>query len=184
MTYQEPGEIFSVRRKDEAYMKSLKLDQNSYAAKVLSFMLAFEQFPRRLGAMVPKEDFELAGSLIREELQEFKIGFNCFESSQSFENMQEMVDGACDLIYVLLWAMLKFNIPIDACFNAVQFSNMSKLYPDGSYDKYPEGHEKAGKVKKPDHYVPADKLLREILMNHFDEALWDGNNSIRIGDKT
>jgi hypothetical protein len=179
MTYEEPGEILSVIPKAAKVAKELQLRPNSYAHMVLQFMMAFDQPPRKLGDLVPEQDFMLARRLIVEEQKEFWIGFGKFELSQSYENLQEMVDGACDLIYVVLWAMLKFNVPIDNCFEAVQFSNMSKLNADGTCTKNPE----TGKIMKPAHYVPADSLLREILMKHFDTAVWDGNQNIRIGDR-
>ena len=132
----------------------------SYAAEVLLFMLAFDQFPRELGASVTKDEFTLAEDLIEEEVREMTAGFNKFQHSQSLENLAELVDGAIDSIYVILWMLLKFNIPVDACFAEVHRSNLSKLHADGSYTKGLNG-----KVKKPITWTPPD--LHKILADHF-----------------
>jgi predicted HAD superfamily Cof-like phosphohydrolase len=135
--------------------------RESYAQQVLSFMTLMKQYPRHRHDQVPQEDFNLASKLIQEELQEFTQGFNKFEAAQSFENMAEMVDGAIDLIYVILWAMNKFNIPVDDCFDEVQRSNMAKVGKDGVVRRSPEG-----KVLKPEGWKPPD--IHWILVEHFD----------------
>jgi predicted HAD superfamily Cof-like phosphohydrolase len=153
-------------------LEHLALDQQlkigGMAEDVLAFMVGFDQLPRNIDEQVPAADFDLASKLIQEEAKEFFDGFNKFEEAQSFENMTEMVDGAMDLIYVVLWAMLKMNIPVDACFAEVQRSNMMKLNDDGSFTK-----NEYGKVQKPAGWTPPD--LHGILLKHFDTATWQGN---------
>lgn len=152
----------------ELHTSLCELEEASTSFDVLTFMVAMGQLPRKIGEAVPLADFELADRLIREEYKELQVGFEKFRCSQSFENMAEMVDGACDLIYVVLWAMLKFNIPFDACFAAVQRSNMAKLQDDGTVLK-----NEHGKVQKPANWTPPD--IHSILLEHFDEAIWKGN---------
>ena len=131
----------------------------------MTFMIAMDQTPSE--RPVSPASFELAGRLIEEEYQELQLGFAKFRAAQSFENMAEMVDGACDLVYVILWAMLKFNIPFDACFAEVQRSNMAKLQADGTPLK-----NEHGKVLKPAGWTPPD--IHSILTEHCDDAAWNG----------
>ena len=144
-----------------------ELAEASPSFDVLTFMVAMNQLPRTIGDPVSQHTFDLADRLITEEYKELQVGFEKFRCAQSFENMAEMVDGACDLIYVVLWAMLKFNIPFDACFAEVQRSNMAKLQDDGTVLK-----DERGKVQKPAGWTPPD--IHSILLQHFDEATWKG----------
>lgn len=138
------------------------------ALDVLTFMVAFDQYPRGVNDPITMQDFELAERLISEEVKEMYRGFNKLQASQSLENLTEFVDGAIDTIYVILWTLLKFNVPVDKVFAEVQRSNMSKLLADGSYVK-----NEHGKVQKPQHWTAPD-LIR-ILWNHYDLADWKGN---------
>lgn len=184
MIYEEAAYPESRRTNFGIYASALLAPQfENYSNGVLKFMIAMEQFPRKLGELVPAEDFVLANKLIfgkDGEATEFQDALAAFEKFQSYENMVAMVDGACDLIYVVIWAMFKFNIPLDKCFAAVQRANMAKLV-DGKPLKYPEGHELAGKVRKPDGWVPPEATLLQILVEHFDLAEWQGN--MRTGDR-
>lgn len=156
--------------------EKLNLYEDSMASSVLRFMVAFEQLPVPQGSLIPPEDFKLAEALIQEEVTEMAEGFNKLAASQSLENMTEFVDGAIDSIYVILWAMLKFGVPVDTAFSEVQRSNMAKLNPDGSFSKFPEGHPKAGKVKKAEGWTPPD--LHAILRDHRDQATWKSGMQI------
>lgn len=153
---------------------ALGLHANSMPSKVLAFLVAFDQLPRKLNEQIPPQDFTLSARLVEEEIAKMASGFNKLKHAQSFENLTEYVDGAIDTIYVILWSLLKMNIPVQACFDEVQRSNMAKLQADGSYNKSP-----AGKVQKPASWTPPD--LHSILVKHFDGAIWSGN--IRTGDK-
>jgi hypothetical protein len=143
---------------------------NSMADDVLKFMLAFDQFPRSIKDQIPEQDFALANGLITEEITEFLVAFDkCKSGNQSYENLTEMLDGAIDLCYVVIWAMLKFRLPFDKGWAEVQRSNMAKLNPDGSYEKNPE----TGKVRKPATWTPPD--LFSIVLAALDQATYKGN---------
>ena len=147
----------------------------SYAAQVLKFMVAFDQLPTPRGQLVSPEDFKLAEKLIDEEVGELNVAFHKFLRQQSLENAVELLDGAVDSIYVIIWAMNKFGLPFDAAFDEVQRSNMAKLNADGTYTK-----NENGKVQKPATWTPPN--LFDIVAKHRDDAIWNGN--IRVGDKT
>lgn len=155
-------------------VEEMSIKIGSMPAKVLAFMVAFDQLPRKLNEQIPPQDFTLSARLVEEEIAEMASGFNKLKHFQSFENLTEFVDGAIDTIYVILWSLLKFNVPVQACFDEVQRSNMAKLQADGSYIK-----NAAGKVQKPANWTPPD--LHSILVQHFDGATWSGN--IRTGEK-
>lgn len=158
--------------KFRAYHTALQLHEDSMASDVLKFMTAFEQPPGNMTRRIPQEDFQLAHALMQEELQEMADGFVKFQAAQSLENAVEFADGAIDSIYVILWTLLKFGMPVDKLHAEVQRSNMAKLNPDGSFSKFPEGHPKAGKVKKADGWTPPD--LHKVLLEHVDRAIWRG----------
>lgn len=179
-----PAEAESSRRSELTPEKEIQFNywkqqlntrRNGNAEDVLKFMVAFDQIPTPKGELVPQADFDLATKLIEEEAKEFYLGFNKFEASQTIENAVEMLDGAADLIYVVLWAMLKFGLPFDSVFAEVQRSNMAKLLPDGTYMK-----NEHGKVKKPDTWTPPD--IFGVMMRHTDNATWKGNMRIHEGD--
>lgn len=141
----------------------LQLKYIGMPTAVLAFMVAFDQYPRNTQEQVSQADFDLAYKLIfsedHGEINEMLTGFHKFAKAQSFENLAEFVDGAIDSIYVILWTLLKFNVPVQTCFDEVQRSNMAKLHADGSYLK------KDGKVVKPPGWTPPN--LHEILVQHF-----------------
>ncbi len=156
------------------HREALGIQPGSYADSVLKFMIAMDQIPHKATELVSLESFKLGEKLISEEVGEMSRAWSKFERNQSYENAAELLDGAADVIYVILWAMNKFSLPIEAAFAEVQRSNMAKLNPDGSVTK-----NEHGKVQKPATWTPPDIL--GILMKHRDDAIWKGN--IRIGDK-
>lgn len=171
--YIEPGSVESDRREviNAAHSKmfsTLAGGPGNMAAGVLRFMLAFEQFPVPLGDRITPEDFVLAEKLMQEEISEMAQGFDKLRKSYSTENLVEFADGAIDTIYVIIWSMLKFNLPVNKLFSEVQRSNIAKLNPDGSYTK-----NEHGKVVKPLTWTPPD--LQSIIVDHFDTAVWNGN---------
>lgn len=132
---------------------------DTMADDVLRFAVSFDQLPVRCGEPIPANIIELATKLIHEEMvKEFTPAYNAFCAHQSLENMTAMVDGALDTIYVILWMLQMFGVPVNACWKEIQRSNMAKLLPDGSYLKNPE----TGKVMKPEGWTPPD--LFKILM--------------------
>jgi predicted HAD superfamily Cof-like phosphohydrolase len=62
--------------------------------------------------------------LIREELQEL-------EEAIAYNDIVEVADALTDLLYVVYGAGHTFGVKLDACFDEVHSSNMTKLGPDG-----------------------------------------------------
>ena len=83
-------------------------------------------------------------NLIKEELEEFK---------QALDNndLLEVEDALTDILYVTYGAGHAFGINLDACFEEVQNSNMSKLGNDGKpiFNNH-------GKVMKGPNYFKPD----------------------------
>lgn len=130
----------------------------SFADSVMRFMICFDQMPVICGQPVSKEDLELGAKLIEEEcMKEFIPAFVKWQQSQSLENLAEMVDGAIDTIYVIIWMMNKAGVPVNECFAEIQRSNMAKLQSDGSVKK-----NEFGKVVKPETWTPPN--LMDILI--------------------
>ena len=132
------------------------------SADVLQFMTAMGQQPNKLQDFVriPGSDLELATMLMfgfgdgfkKGEVQEMKEAWEKFAASGSLEHLTEFVDGAIDSIYVILWTLHKIGVPIDACWQEVQRSNMAKLGLDGKPIRCPN----TGKVQKPEGWKPPD----------------------------
>lgn len=72
------------------------------------------------------------------------------------EDLVDIADAICDLIYVLCGTAVSFGIPLDECFAEVQRSNMSKLMPDGSVLRRGDG-----KIMKGPDFSPPD--LKSII---------------------
>ena len=91
-------------------------------------------------------DFDVAAlryELIREELQELY-------DATGQKDMVEVADALTDLLYVVYGAGHAYGIDLDACFNHVHDSNMSKLGSDGKPVR-----RKDGKVLKgPNYWAP------------------------------
>ena len=86
---------------------------------------------------------ELRYNLIKEELDEFK---------QALDNndLLEVADALTDILYVTYGAGHAFGIDLDACFQEVQNSNMSKLGEDGM----PIFNDKGKVMKGPNYFKP------------------------------
>ena len=82
-------------------------------------------------------------NLIKEELDEFK---------QALENkdLLEVADALTDILYVTYGAGHAFGIDLDACFDEVQNSNMSKLGLDGK----PIFNDQGKVMKGPNYFKP------------------------------
>ena len=87
---------------------------------------------------------KLRYNLIKEELDEFK---------QALDNndLLEVADALTDILYVTYGAGHAFGINLDACFEEVQNSNMSKLGNDGK-----PIYNYQGKVMKGPNYFKPD----------------------------
>lgn len=174
--YIEPGAAVSGDSQTAALFAQLATSNTNMAASVLRFMLAFEQFPVPKGDLPTLADFNLAEKLMQEEIKEMALGFDKLRKSYSTENLVEFADGAIDTIYVILWSLLKLNLPANKLFAEVQRSNIAKLNADGSYTK-----NEHGKVVKPSTWTPPD--LHSIIVDHFDQATWSGNMRSHENDK-
>ena len=82
-------------------------------------------------------------NLIKEELEEFK---------QALDNndLLEVADALTDILYVTYGAGHAFGINLDACFEEVQNSNMSKLGNDGK----PIYNDQGKVMKGPKYFKP------------------------------
>ena len=112
--------------------------------KVKKFMETFGQEVKSTPSFSSDKINMLRYNLIREELDEFK---------QALDNndLLEVADALTDILYVTYGAGHAFGINLDACFEEVQNSNMSKLGNDGK-----PIYSDQGKVMKGPNYFKPD----------------------------
>ena len=104
--------------------------------KVKTFMMTYRQEVKESASFPDENIIKLRLKLIKEELEELEQALND-------KNLLEVADALTDILYVTYGAGHSFGINLDACFEEVQRSNMSKLDEDGKpiYNEY-------GKVMK------------------------------------
>jgi predicted HAD superfamily Cof-like phosphohydrolase len=104
--------------------------------KVKTFMITYGQEVKESASFPDENIIKLRLKLIKEELEELEQALND-------KNLLEVADALTDILYVTYGAGHSFGINLDACFEEVQRSNMSKLDEDGKpiYNEY-------GKVMK------------------------------------
>ena len=104
--------------------------------KVKTFMTTYGQEVKESASFPNENIIKLRLKLIKEELEELEQALND-------KNLLEVADALTDILYVTYGAGHSFGINLDACFEEVQRSNMSKLDEDGKpiYNEY-------GKVMK------------------------------------
>ena len=104
--------------------------------KVNTFMTTYGQEVKKSASFPDENITKLRLKLIKEELEELEQALND-------KNLLEVADALTDILYVTYGAGHSFGINLDACFEEVQRSNMSKLDEDGKpiYNEY-------GKVMK------------------------------------
>ena len=104
--------------------------------KVKTFMTTYGQEVKESASFPDENIIKLRLKLIKEELEELEQALND-------KNLLEVADALTDILYVTYGAGHSFGINLDACFDEVQRSNMSKLGEDGKpiYNEY-------GKVMK------------------------------------
>ena len=104
--------------------------------KVKIFMTTYGQEVKESASFPDENIIKLRLKLIKEELEELEQALND-------KNLLEVADALTDILYVTYGAGHSFGINLDACFEEVQRSNMSKLDEDGKpiYNEY-------GKVMK------------------------------------
>ena len=112
--------------------------------KVKNFMKTFGQEVKSRPSFSSDKINMLRYNLIKEELDEFK---------QALDNndLLEVADALTDILYVTYGAGHAFGINLDACFEEVQNSNMSKLGNDGK-----PIYSDQGKVMKGPNYFKPD----------------------------
>ena len=116
---------------------------------VKKFMEKFGQEVKLKPEFPSEKIANLRYDLIREELEEFKIALQN-------KNLTEVADSLTDILYVTYGAGHAFGINLDACFEEVQNSNMSKLGKDGK----PIYNEKGKVMKGPNYFKPnLDKFV-------------------------
>ena len=111
--------------------------------KVKNFMQTFGQEVKSSPSLSSTKINGLRYNLIKEELDEFK---------QALDNndLLEVADALTDILYVTYGAGHAFGINLDACFEEVQNSNMSKLGEDGK----PIYNEQGKVMKGPNYFKP------------------------------
>ena len=111
--------------------------------KVKNFMETFGQEVKSRPSFSSDKINMLRYNLIKEELNEFK---------QALDNndLLEVADALTDILYVTYGAGHAFGIDLDACFQEVQNSNMSKLGEDGR----PIFNDKGKVMKGPNYFKP------------------------------
>ena len=92
--------------------------------KVKNFMTTYGQEVKESASFPDENIIKLRLKLIKEELEELEQALND-------KNLLEVADALTDLLYVTYGAGHSFGINLDACFEEVQRSNMSKLNVDG-----------------------------------------------------
>ena len=111
--------------------------------KVKNFMETFGQEIKSSPSFSSPKINQLRYNLIKEELDEFK---------QALDNndLLEVADALTDILYVTYGAGHAFGINLDACFEEVQNSNMSKLGKDGK----PIFNDQGKVMKGPNYFKP------------------------------
>jgi predicted HAD superfamily Cof-like phosphohydrolase len=112
--------------------------------KVGTFMKTFGQEVKSKPSLSSDKINKLRIDLIKEELEELT------EAMQK-KDLLEVADALTDILYVTYGAGHAFGINLDACFNEVQNSNMSKLGQDGK-----PIYNESGKVMKGPNYFKPD----------------------------
>ena len=111
--------------------------------KVGTFMKTFGQEVKTKPSFSSDKINKLRIDLIKEELEELT------EAMQK-KDLLEVADALTDILYVTYGAGHAFGINLDACFNEVQNSNMSKLGKDGK----PIFNESGKVMKGPNYFKP------------------------------
>ncbi|MBV69111.1 MAG: phosphoribosyl-ATP diphosphatase [Pelagibacterales bacterium] len=118
--------------------------------KVKQFMETFGQEVLNKPKFPNNKTIKLRIDLIKEELNELEEAINN-------NNLVEVADALTDILYVTYGAGHAFGIDLDACFEEVQNSNMSKLDKNGN----PIYNEDGKVLKGPNYYEPDLKKFIE-----------------------
>ena len=112
-------------------------------SKVGVFMKTFGQEVKDKPSFSTDKINKLRLDLIKEELNELKEAMNN-------KDLLEVADALTDILYVTYGAGHAFGINLDACFDEVQNSNMSKLGVDGK----PIFNNEGKVMKGPNYFKP------------------------------
>ena len=118
--------------------------------KVKEFMETFGQEVLNKPKFPNDKTIKLRIDLIKEELNELEEAINN-------NNLVEVADALTDILYVTYGAGHSFGINLDACFDEVQNSNMSKLDKNGN----PIYNENGKVLKGPNYFEPDLKKFIE-----------------------
>lgn len=119
------------------------------------FMEAFGQAVRSEPVFPDPAEVDLRVKLIEEEVQELKDAIVAHD-------IVAIADALTDILYVTYGAGHSFGLDLDACFEEVHTSNMSKLGPDG----YPIYNEIGKVMKGPDYCAPDLDTVLNITYTH------------------
>ena len=111
--------------------------------KVKQFMETFGQEVLNKPKFPDDKTLKLRVALIKEEPSEL-------EDAIKDNNLVEVADALTDILYVTYGAGHSFGIDLDACFDEVQNSNMSKLDENGK----PIYNEHGKVLKGPKYFAP------------------------------
>ena len=118
--------------------------------KVKEFMETFGQEVLNKPKFPNDKTIKLRIDLIKEELNELEEAINN-------NNLVEVADALTDILYVTYGAGHSFGINLDACFEEVQNSNMSKLDRNGN----PIYNDNGKVLKGPNYFEPNLKKFIE-----------------------
>ena len=110
---------------------------------VKTFMETYGQEVKKTPSFPENKIIQLRIDLIKEELKEFQEAINN-------KDLLEIADALTDILYVTYGAGHAFGIDLDACFDEVQNSNMSKLGSDGK----PIYNDQGKVMKGPNYFKP------------------------------
>ena len=119
--------------------------------RVVTFMETFGQEVKSSPEFPSEEITDLRLNLIDEEYIELQQAVNAHD-------IVEVADALTDLLYVIYGTGAAFGIDLDACFQEVHASNMSKLLSDGSVLRREDGKI----LKGPNYFVPDLKKVLDI----------------------
>lgn len=118
------------------------------------FMVACGQDVKNIPTLVDPEIRDLRISLMEEEL----LGDGELVDSMRKGDIVGIADGLADLLYVTFGTAAAYGVNIQAVFDEVQRSNLTKI-PEGGVILRRED----GKILKPETFSPAD--IKPVLIN-------------------
>ena len=109
------------------------------------------QFTRAMGQVVAEHEIDPQTALLRQSLVMEEAKEVSSELLRFKVDPVSLTKELADLLYVVYGTAVAFDLPLEAAFDRVHKSNMSKLNADGRPD-----YRRDGKVKKGPNYQPPD----------------------------